>query len=59
MDNATKNAIRALAKQANDEIALRRKADPKGNIDKICADVLRNKFRKVEALGVNQLWLSY
>jgi len=59
MDNATKNAIRNLAKQANDEIAERRKADPKGNIDKICVDVLRDKFRKVEALGVNRLWLSY
>lgn len=59
MDNATKNAIRNLAKQANDEIAARRKADPKAKIDKICVDVLRDKFRKVEALGVNRLWLSY
>lgn len=59
MDNATKNAIRNLAKQANDEIAVRRKAEPKANIDKICVDVLRDKFRKVEALGVNRLWLSY
>lgn len=59
MDNATKNAIRSLAKQANDEIAARRKAEPKGNIDKICVDVLSDKFRKVDALGVNRLWLSY
>lgn len=59
MDNATKNAIRNLAKKANEEIALRRKAQPKENIDKICVDVLRDKFKKVEALGVNRLWLSY
>lgn len=59
MDNATKNAIRALAKQANDEIAERRSSEPKGNVDKICVDVLRNKFKKVEALGVDRLWLSY
>lgn len=59
MDNATKNAIRNLAKHANEEIKVRRKNDPHGNVDKICVDVLKDKFQKVEALGVNRLWLSY
>ncbi len=59
MDNATKNAIRNLAKQANEEIKVRRKNEPHANVDKICVDVLKDKFKKVEALGVNRLWLSY
>lgn len=59
MDNATKNAIRNLAKQANEEIKVRRKSEPHANLDKICVDVLKGKFKKVEALGVNRLWLSY
>ena len=59
MDNATKNAIRNLAKQANEEIKVRRKKEPHANVDKICVDVLKDKFKKVEALGVNRLWLSY
>lgn len=59
MDNATKNAIRNLAKQANEEIKARRKDNPNGNLDKICVEVLRDKFKRVEQLGVNRLWLSY
>ena len=59
MDNTTKNAIRNLAKQADIEIRERRAADPKANVDHICVEVLKEKFKKVEALGVNRLWLSY
>lgn len=58
MDNATKNAIRNLAKQADAEIRQKRTADPKANVDHICVEVLKEKFKKVEALGVNRLWLS-
>lgn len=59
MDTMTKNALRALAKQANEEIKVMRKLNPNANVDKICISVLSEKFKKVEALGVNRLWLSY
>lgn len=59
MDNTTKNAIRNLAKQANEEIKARREKEPGENVDRICVEVLKEKFKKVEALGVNRLWLSY
>lgn len=36
-----------------------RKLNPNANVDKICISVLSEKFKKVEALGVNRLWLSY
>lgn len=59
MDNTTKNAIRNLAKQANEEIKARREKEPDESVDRICVGVLKEKFKKVEALGVNRLWLSY
>lgn len=59
MDNTTKNAIRNLAKQANEEIKARREKEPDASVDRICVAVLKEKFKKVEALGVNRLWLSY
>lgn len=58
MDNTTKNAIRNLAKQANEEIKARREKEPDASVDRICVEVLKEKFKKVEALGVNRLWLS-
>lgn len=59
MDNTTKNAIRNLAKHANEEIKARREKEPGESVDRICVEVLKEKFKKVEALGVNRLWLSY
>lgn len=52
------NVIRSVAKLANEEIKIRRKAEPGTRVEVICTEVMAKHWKKVSALGVSRFWLS-